>query len=154
VRKAMTDFVSVPVPLDRVQEVYELLARRSVTPMAGSVATEDGYEEGWNQTLLDRMFLESSGAMRQILHVIAERSPAWVTTTEIAEASGLTARQVVASFGPFKKRVRGRYGLSRWPFQTREFVDAGVYKYCMLVATASRIIALTSEVEMHEKGAM
>ncbi len=150
----MTDFVSVPVPLDRVQEVYELLARRPIRPTVGGVETEDGYEEGWNRALLDRMFLESSSAMRQILHAIAERSPAWVTTAEIAEASGLTARQVVASFGPFEKRVRGRYGSSRWPFKTREFVDAGVFKYCMSVATASRIIALTSEVEMHEKGAM
>ena len=149
----MTDFVSVPVPLDRVQEVYELLARRPIRLTVGGLATEDGYEEGWNQQLLDRMFVESSNAMRQILHVIAERSPAWVTTTEIAEASGLTARQVVASFGPFKKRVLGRYGLIRWPFETREFVDAGVFKYCMSTATANRIITLMSEVEMHEKGA-
>ena len=149
----MTEFVSVPVPLDRVQEVYELLARQPIRPAGGNSVTEDGYAEGWNQALLDRMFVESSSAMRRILYVIAERSPTWVTTTEIAEASGLSARQVVASFGPLKKRVRGRYGLSRLPFDTREFVDAGVFKYCMSEVTANRIVALMSEVEMHEKGA-
>ncbi len=142
----MTDFVSVPVPIDRVQEVYEFLARPPIRRIGSSLLTEDGYAEGWNQALLDRMFLESSSAMRQILHVIAERSPAWVTTAEIAEASGLTARQVAASFGPFEKRVRGRYGLNCWPFETREFVDAGIFKYRMSIETARRIITLTQEV--------
>jgi hypothetical protein len=147
----MPDFVSVPVPAERVQEVYELLARQPARSSVGNVVTEDGYAEGWNRALLDRMFLESSGAMRQILYVIAERSPAWVATAEIAESSDLTARQVAASFGPFEKRVRGRYGLSRWPFETREFVDAGVFKYCMATEAAKRIVALMAEVEQSEK---
>jgi hypothetical protein len=148
----MPEFVSVPVPLERVQEVYELLARQPSRLTAGQLVTEEGYEEGWNRELLDRMFHESSSAMRRILCVIAERSPAWVTTAEIAEASGLTSRQVVASFGPFEKRVRGRYGLSRWPFKTREFVDAGMFKYCMSPETSDRVIALRSEVEGHDDG--
>jgi len=147
----MPDFVSVPVPVGRVQEVYELLARQPTRPAAHQAVTDDGYSEGWNQALLDRMFIESSGAMRRILQAIAQRSSTWVTTNEIAEASGLTARQVVASFGPFEKRVRGRYGMSRWPFDTREFVDAGVFKYRMSAETGSRILALMAEVERHEK---
>jgi hypothetical protein len=147
----MPDFVSVPVPVERVQEVFELLARQPSRPSGGVSVTEDGYAEGWNQALLDRTFVESSSAMRRILHVIAERSPAWVTTAEIAEASGLTARQVVASFGPFEKRIRGRYALNRWPFDTREFVDAGIFKYRMSASTANRIMALMSEAETTEK---
>ena len=147
----MSDFVNVPVPAERVQEVYALLARQPSRLAAAQSVTEDGYAEGWNQALLDRMFLESSGAMRRILHVIAERSPAWVTTTEIAEASDLAPRQVVASFGPFEKRVRGRYGVSRWPFETREFVDDGVFKYCMSAEAAKRIMALMSEAEADER---
>jgi hypothetical protein len=146
----MPDFVSVPVPLERVQEVYELLARQPSRPATGHLVTDDGYVEGWNQGLLDRMFHESSGAMKRILHAIAQRASVWVTTAEIAETSDLTARQVVASLGPFEKRVRGRYGVSRWPFQTREFVDAGVFKYCMSTETANRIITLMSEEETSE----
>jgi hypothetical protein len=149
--QAVPDFVSVPVPIERVQEVYELLGRQPSRSAIAYLVTDDGYAEGWNQALLDRMFHESSSAMRQILYAIAERSPAWVTTAEIAEASGLTARQVVASFGPFEKRIRGRYGLNRWPFETREFVDAGVFKYCMSAETANRIKALMSETESSEK---
>ena len=105
----MTDFVSVPVPVDRVQEVYELLARQPTKTLPGHLVMEDGFPEGWNRALVDRMFVESSSAMRRILCAIAQRSPAWVTTGDIAQYSGLSPRQVVASLGPFGKRIRGRY---------------------------------------------
>ena len=146
----MLEFVSVPVPAERVQEVYALLARQPTRPSASTKATDDGYPAGWTQDLIDRMFVESSSAMRRILLAIARKSPGWTTTAEIAEASDLTARQVVASLGPFEKRVRGRYGMSRWPFETREFVDAGLRKYSMLPVTAARIVALTESVDHHE----
>lgn len=139
----MPEFVSVPVPVERVQEVYELLARQPARVSRGRIATEDGYAEGWSQALIDRMFVESSDAMRRILNAIAQKSPGWVTTGEIAEASGLTSRQVVAALGPFEKRVRGRYGMSHWPFESREFVDAGILKYSMTPETATRITELT-----------
>lgn len=148
----MPDFVSVPVPVERVQEVYELLARQAARLPAGPEVTSDGHPTGWSQALIDRMFIESSGAMRRILSAIAKKSPGWVTTDEIAEMCDLTARQVVASLGPFEKRVRGRYGMDRWPFESREFVDAGLCKYSMSPATANRVIALTERVERHERG--
>ncbi len=140
----MNEFVSVPVPLERVQEVYELLARQ---PRRRSVhkTTEDGYSDGWNRALVERMFLESSEPMRRILAAIANASPAWVTTKDIADASGLTVRQVVASFGPFEKRVRGRYAMSCWPFEAREFVDVGSFKYSMPSVTAEVIETLTAQ---------
>lgn len=148
----MPDFVSVPVPVERVQEVYELLARQPVRPSVDPRVTGDGAPSGWTQALIDRMFVESSGAMRRILSAIARKSPGWVTTDEISEACGLTSRQVVASLGPFEKRVRGRYGMDRWPFESRQFVDAGLCKYSMSPSTADRIIALTERVEHHERG--
>ncbi len=143
----MPEFVSVPVPVERVQEVYELLARQPGKALVEPSVTEDGYAEGWNQALLDRMLIESSSSMRRILCVIAEHAPGWATTADIAEASGLTARQVVASLGPFGKRIRGRYGMSQWPFETREFVDAGVFKYRMSPETSNRVMSLMSEME-------
>lgn len=138
----MNEFVSVPVPVERVQEVYELLARQPRRRPSIHQVTEDGYSEGWNRAAVDRMFLESSEPMRRILAAIAKASPEWVTTKDIAEASGLTARQVVASFGPFEKRVRGRYAMSTWPFEAREFVDVGSYKYAMSSVTADVVNAL------------
>lgn len=147
----MTDFVSVPVPVNRVQEVYELLARQPARRVAAQAVAEEGFPEGWSGALIERMFLESSSAMRRILASIARRSPVWVTTGEIAAASELTSRQVVASLGPFEKRVRGRYGMSRWPFHTREFVDAKVFKYSMSPEVAVLILDLIARSEEHEK---
>lgn len=142
----MPDMVSVPVPVDRLQEVYELLARRPAGPSVVQ-RTEDGYPSGWSRTLIDRMFVESSSAMRRILRSVAHKSPGWITTGEIADASGLTARQVVASLGPFEKRVRGRYGMSEWPFAARQFVDEGILKYSMSTVVATRIFELAVEME-------
>jgi len=142
--------VLVPVPVDRLQEVYEVLARRPVE--SSRVAVSDGGSpNGWNQELIDRMFIESSSAMRRILCALAHRSPGWVTTGEIADASGLTARQVVASLGPFEKRCRGRYGMKERPFAVREFVDEGIRKYSMPPAVASRTLELAVQVETDEK---
>jgi len=147
----MSEFVNVPVPVDRVQEVYRLLASQPTRTSIGPQVTENGYPEGWSKAMIERMFVESSSAMRRILHAIAERSPSWTTTGQIAEASGLTARQVVASLGPFEKRVRGRYGMNRWPFEAREFVDDGIFKYCMSTGTAEGIITVMAHVEEREK---
>lgn len=146
----MPDMVHVPVPVDRLQEVYEVLARR---PEGSSVVhvTEDGYPYGWSRALIDRMFVESSSAMRRILRSVARKAPGWITTYEIADASGLTARQVVASLGPFGKRVRGRYGMSEWPFVAREFVDEGILKYSMSPIVATRILDLAVELETQDK---
>ncbi|MDZ4168641.1 MAG: hypothetical protein U1E26_03150 [Coriobacteriia bacterium] len=146
----MPDMVHVPVPVDRLQEVYEVLARRPVGTQA-MVVSEDGYPSGWNQELIDRMFIESSSAMRRILSALAQRAPSWVTTGAIADASALTARQVVASLGPFEKRCRGRYGMSVRPFAAREFVDEGILKYSMSPAVASRTLELAAKAEADEK---
>jgi hypothetical protein len=148
----MPEFVNMPVPVERVQEVYELLARPSAARTTiGPQVTDNGYPEGWSQAMIERMFIESSSAMRRILCSIAERSPSWVTTGEIGAAAELSPRQVIASLGPFEKRVRGRYGMNRWPFEAREFVDAGIFKYSMSEGTATGILSLMAHVEKHEK---
>lgn len=146
----MSEFVSVPVPAERVQEVYALLARQPLRATAAQHVSEDGYPDGWDRALIERMFIESSSAMRRILAAIAYRSPGWITTGEIADAASLTARQVVASLGPFEKRIRGRYGMGRWPFDAREFVDAGIFKYSMSPEVASQITGLVAKVEERE----
>jgi len=146
----MPDMVHVPVPVDRLQEVYEVLARRAAGPSVVHM-TDDGYPYGWSRALIDRMFIESSSAMRRILTAVAHKSPGWVTTGEIADASELTARQVVASLGPFEKRCRGRYGMSERPFAARDFVDEGIIKYSMSPVVAPRILELTAQLEEHER---
>ncbi len=41
--------------------------------------------------------------------------------------------------------------MSRWPFDVREFVDAGVFKYSMSPEVSDRILELMAEVEAHER---
>lgn len=96
------------------------------------------------------MFTESSSATRRIPTAIAWRSPGWVTTVDVADATGLSTRQVIASLGPFEKRVRGRCGMSQWPFAAREFVDEGILKYSMSPEVAKQIRELAAQVEGHE----
>lgn len=148
----MPEFISIQVPVERVQEVYELLGRPPARPSVLHAFTEDGHTAGWTPALLDRMFVESSSSMRRILVAIAQQSPGWVTTADIAEASELTTRQVASALGPFEKRVRGRYGMALWPFEAREFVDAGVFKYSMPTGTAAQIGALAEREAIREKG--
>ena len=148
----MPDLVHVPVPVERLQEVYAVLARDPARPSVSQQVLEEGYPAGWSKALMDRMFVESSSAMRRILSEIAQRSPGWVTTDEIADASGMTARKVIASLGPFDKRVRGRYGMSQWPFAARQFVDEGIVKYSMSPETADRILELAAQSGEHDKG--
>lgn len=143
----MPELVNVPVPVERLQEVYALLAQRPAKPSADHPVLEEGYPAGWSRALVDRMFIESSSTMRRVLTAIAQSSPSWVTTGEIAEACGLTARQVIASLGPFEKRVRGRYAMSRWPFAVREFGDVGIVKYSMSPEVAALIVELAVQVE-------
>ncbi len=147
----MPDLVNVPVPVERLQEVYALLARDPAMPSTGHRVLEEGYPAGWSRALMDRTFVESSSAMRRILTAIARRSPSWVTTGEIADTCELTTRQVIASLGPFGKRVRGRYAMSLWPFTAREFVDAGILKYSMSPEVAAQVLELAAQVEPHEK---
>ena len=142
----MPDLVNVPVPVERLQEVYALLARDPSRLATNHQVLEEGFPAGWSKVLMDRMFIESSSAMRQILTAIAQESPGWVTIGEIADASGLTTRQVIASLGPFEKRVSGRYGMSVWPFTAREFVDAGIFKYSMSPEVAERLLELAEQV--------
>lgn len=147
----MPDLVRVPVPVERLQEVYAVLARDPAKPSISHQVLEEGYPAGWSKALMDRMFIESSGAMRRILTAIAQRSPSWVTTSEIADATGRTSRQVIASLGPFEKRVSGRYGMSHWPFAAREFVDEGILKYSMSPEVATQVLELEAQVEEHQK---
>jgi len=143
----MSQLVTVPVPVERLQEVYALLAQTPVRSSAVAQVLEEGYPAGWSRALIERMFVESSSAMRRILTAIAQNSPRWVTTGEIAGACGLTTRQVIASLGPFEKRVKGRYGMSHWPFTAREFVDAGILKYSMTPEVAAQVLTLAAQVD-------
>lgn len=150
----MTEFVNVPVPVDRVQEVYQLLARRTAHegPRSSTAAYEnlrdndslddpgdycpegDSYaEQGeWTNKMLDVMVAESSARMKKILGVLGDCAPVQMSASAIAEEAGLnSAREVVAAMGPFAKRVYGRYGMKTLPFDSQRCGEERFFTFSM-----------------------
>jgi hypothetical protein len=113
-------FVSVPVPANRVQEVYALLAQ----PAAGTSqepGSAEGPDNGWTEHLVRRMFKESGDPMQQMLRMLAEADGEEVSTNEIASALGLPkgASSVAGMAGAIGRRVNSRYGMQGLPWETR-----------------------------------
>jgi hypothetical protein len=102
----MDDFVMVPVPARRVQEVYELLAK----PATPSAADRRG---PWPPETLKRCYSESSDHFQKFLDTLADNAETPVAAADLAKATGLTYRNGVAGMlGAAGKRIDGRYHLS------------------------------------------
>lgn len=118
------EFVMVPVPASRVQEVYGLLARPAGSAPAHTEVPND--EGGWNADLVRRMFKESGDPMQQMLRLLAEADGDERSTNEIAATLGLPkgAMSVAGMVGALGRRVSNRYGMDGPPWSTRwRFID-------------------------------
>jgi hypothetical protein len=134
-------FVTIPVPVDRVAEVYALLgqpAAPTATPKApsiggssgtnGAVWTPPGEEDDtdvhpWTAATLRRMYTESATNMRAALDYLAERGDQDVTSNELAKVLHLPkgAASVAGMIGAFARRCWSRYDrylpwTSRWQY--------------------------------------
>lgn len=119
------NFVSVPVPVNRLDEVYALLGRQP-RPDAGA-RSPDGSTNGavwqpegdsddddvhpWTEATLRRMYNDSTGNMRDALDYMAARGGQEVTTNELATALDLPkgAASVAGMIGAFARRCWNRY---------------------------------------------
>ena len=102
----MEDFVMVPVPASRVQEVYELLAK----PAAQDVL------KPWPPDTLKRCYRESSPAMKTFLDTLADNAAQPVSAGDLCRATGSTGRnQLAGMLGSAGRRITHRYNLS-FPF--------------------------------------
>jgi hypothetical protein len=113
-------FVSVPVPAHRVQEVYALLAQASASQKQEPTPASDP-ESGWTEHLVRRMFKESGDPMQRMLRMLAEADGEEVSTNEIATELGLPkgASSVAGMAGAIGRRVNSRYGMKGLPWATR-----------------------------------
>ena len=101
----MEDFVMVPVPASRVQEVYELLAKPAALSPAGD-------RMPWPPETLKRCYSESSERFQKFLDTLADNAETPVSGGDLAKATGLTYRSGVAGMlGAAGKRIDGRYHL-------------------------------------------
>lgn len=118
------EFVMVPVPAGRVQEVYALLAGPPGLTMQAEGPRSEG---GWNADLVRRMFKESGDPMQQMLRLLADAGGAEISTNEIAKQLGLPkgAMSVAGMAGALGRRVASRYGMDGPPWTTRwRFIDS------------------------------
>lgn len=99
----------VPVPEDRLAEVYKLLA----SPPAG----QDGATV--DEALIEQMYRESDRPFRRLLEYLAERADKPVSTTRVAEDLALRrgTRSLAGMLGAFGRRSANRYG-GQLPFRT------------------------------------
>jgi hypothetical protein len=96
-----TDFISVPVPNDRVTEVYELLAHP--TPQS------NGH---WPLELVARAMHESPPGPRAAFELLAERGDHGATTQELVQELDYKrgGAALAGMFGAFGRRCLRRYG--------------------------------------------
>lgn len=135
----------VPVPRDRVQEVYEVLARPRRSPQNAqaepdSVRSSDTFN---SEAFLKRCYRDSQPAMRSVLEHLAKNAGRAVTSEELAEAIGqakdetdYTREQLAGVLGAFGRRFKNRYnggtvGDGNWPFSAEWSPEDGMYVYQM-----------------------
>jgi hypothetical protein len=119
----MPGFIMVPVPEDRVMEVYALLGRDSKTtepepPAAVSVTAETG-SVLFDPDLVTRAYRESPPGMKAFLDYLADRSGEKVSSRVVGKDLGYTWNQVAGMLGAFGRRWRNRYGQTqkKWLFE-------------------------------------
>lgn len=102
------EFVYVPVPIRRVEEVFRLLAS----------LPRDTAEASDPERVVRRIFLESEENFRALLRFLAGRPGQSIGTAEAADALGLPngAASLAGMLGAFARRSKNRYD-GFWPFE-------------------------------------
>lgn len=139
----MTEFVTIPVPSDRVLEVYALLASEAARQPeeAGSAldAADSQDRSGWNAELLARCWRESPSPMKAFLLYLANNPDREISSEEIAPAIHRTRHQMSGMLGAFGRRTKNRYGMGTWPYSARWGFEEHRAIYVMDSATAAII---------------
>jgi hypothetical protein len=118
----INEFISVPVPIQHVTKVYELIARLAKGGEAGpELPPEGGAKDGvLTQPLVERMYRESEGAHQRLLEFLADHPGEWLSSQAFADGLGLEhgRKSLAGSLGAFGRRADHRYGGLK-PFESR-----------------------------------
>jgi hypothetical protein len=123
-------YVNVPVPEDRVPEVYALLAQPRTAETQGN---------GWSRDEMVRAYRESSAAMKRVFEHLADRPGQEVGADELSSAVGVTRPQLAGVLGAAGRRFANRYKKTAWPFEAQWISDAGMVVYEMTSDVADAI---------------
>ena len=122
-------FVSVPVPASRVQEVYRLLASppngvptrpEASAPQSGEDWTwldEHTTESAvWPIKVIHRAVTESNASQRAFLVYLAERPGQSLSMQQIADGLGVDRKDIAGGLSGLARRAKSRYGQTKWFF--------------------------------------
>src|SRR2546422_10399331 len=105
----------IPVPEERLPEVYEALARLFARESPRASSTADPSDD-----LVRTAYLESETPMRSILDYLADRSGQWVPVEDLRAGASMSEGSFRGTMGAFGHRRSSRYQQGgQWPFETR-----------------------------------
>jgi hypothetical protein len=146
------EFVLVPVPPERVLDVYALLAgdrtERRETP-----SLSEPPPDVWRPELVERAYRESPPGMKQVFDYLAQRAGKQVAMEELARGVRRSATQVAGVLGAFGRRHKNRYQIKQPPFEAVWDHGRGMVVYQMSPEVAEIILgADVRPPEPDEKG--
>lgn len=109
------EFVKVPVPVDRLQEVFALLGASRVgdEPIVavgrGAVPAAETVVASIDTETIARAYRESSDAMKKTLDYMADHAGHVIRMEELAESVGYSPGQMRGTLGSFGNRWKNRY---------------------------------------------
>lgn len=122
------EFIMVPVPKNRVQEVYKLLAG---PPSDGPSAAPPPTDGDWTDEMIMRAYKESPATMKRFLRHLANAAGKTFTSEALGTAVGYSSRQQAGMLGAFGNRVKQRYGQATWFFAADRDPETGTFVYRM-----------------------
>jgi len=128
---ANTTLIMVPVPEERVLEVYALLAASGDSPPASAVSAAAAPDAIADEELIAKAYRQSPEAMTLFLDYLADHPGQVIKSSEIAEAIGRTGPQQAGVLGAFGRRMKNRYGQEKWFFSAYWDHDVGSMVYSM-----------------------
>ncbi len=141
------EFVSITVPVDRVDEVYSLLARSPAKAGRPEVAEDD-------DSVVSRAYRQTSDTMRRFLDVLARKPGQFVTGGEMERSLGLTQAQFRGHLGGFTRLWYGPLKQpegSTWFFEASPRGQGGTYEYRATDEVAAQIQSAKEEYEKRER---
>lgn len=108
----MSTIHMVPVPEDRLEEVYAVLGRAKLNgsaPAAESAVPEVEADTSIDAALIARAYRESPPSMVKFLDYLADHAGETIPSPAMAEHMGLTWNQLAGVLGAFGRRWKNRY---------------------------------------------
>lgn len=135
----MSTIHMVPVPEDRLQEVYSVLGRPKAN---GASPAPDAGDAGptIDVGLIARAYRESPPRMVAFLDYLADRPDEKISSNELAKHMGVTWNGLAGVLGAFGRRWKNRYQQKgHWFFGAHWNYEEGHQDYTMPAAAADII---------------